>query len=349
MPDYKLLKELCECDGVSGSEEGIRELILREITPYADEINIDNLGNILVHKKGKKPAKNRLMLSAHMDEVGLMVTDITTDGFLKFDEVGGIDRRVLIGQRVRVGHERLCGVIGIKPIHLCKGEESGAVPSYGEMYIDIGAESKEEALLHVNYGEVASFDSEYLENDYMINAKAIDDRFGCLVLIELLKSETEYDLDFAFVVQEEVGLHGAKVAVYTLNPDFALVLETTTAADIPEIDPSKQVCCPGEGAVISVMDRRTIYDKELVRLAFSAADEIGVKAQYKRAVAGGNDAGVIHRSRGGVRTLAISLACRYLHAPSCVADKSDCESVMRLAREMARRIAGGDLSGESAQ
>ena len=320
MPDYKLLKELCECDGVSGSEEGIRELILREITPYADEINIDNLGNILVHKKGKKPAKNRLMLSAHMDEVGLMVTDITTDGFLKFDEVGGIDRRVLIGQRVRVGHERLCGVIGIKPIHLCKGEESGAVPSYGEMYIDIGAESKEEALLHVNYGEVASFDSEYLENDYMINAKAIDDRFGCLVLIELLK-----------------------------NPDFALVLETTTAADIPEIDPSKQVCCLGEGAVISVMDRRTIYDKELVRIAFSAADEIGVKAQYKRAVAGGNDAGVIHQSRGGVRTLAISLACRYLHAPSCVADKSDCESVMRLAREMARRIAGGDLSGESAQ
>ena len=179
----------------------------------------------------------------------------------------------------------------------------------------------------------------------MIQAKAIDDRFGCLVLIELLKSDLEYDVDVAFVVQEEVGLHGAKTAAYTLDPQFALVVETTTAADIPEIDSSKQVCQLGEGAVISVMDRRTIYDKEMVRLAFAAAAEIGVKAQYKRAVAGGNDAGVIHQSSGGVRTLAVSLACRYLHAPSCVADKDDCESVMALVRELATPNRGRRLTG----
>ena len=168
-----------------------------------------------------------------------------------------------------------------------------------------------------------------------------------MVLIELLKSDLEYDVDVAFVVQEEVGLHGAKTAAYTLDPQFALVVETTTAADIPEIDSSKQVCQLGEGAVISVMDRRTIYDKEMVRLAFDAAEEIGVKAQYKRAVAGGNDAGVIHQSRGGVRTLAVSLGCRYLHAPSCVASKDDCESVMALVKELATRIAGGALTEES--
>ncbi|MBQ1585862.1 MAG: M42 family peptidase, partial [Ruminococcus sp.] len=164
-----------------------------------------------------------------------------------------------------------------------------------------------------------------------------------LVLIELIKSDLKYDTDFAFVVQEEVGLRGAKVAAYSIDPEFALVIETTTAADIPEIEPTKQVCTLGEGAVVSVMDRTTIYDKGLVKAAFETAEQIGVKAQYKRAVAGGNDAGIIHKSNGGIRTLAISLACRYLHAPNCVANKSDCESVMLLAHKMAEKIAGGEL------
>ena len=347
MIDYTLLRALCEANGISGDEGSVRELILNEVRPYADELRIDNPGNILIHKNGRKPARCRLMLSAHMDEVGLMVIDITPDGYLKFDEVGGIDRRVLVGKRVWVGANRVCGVIGVKPVHLTKGNESAAIPEYSEMYIDIGADSREEALEHVDYGDSVFLDSEFAENAYTIRSKAIDDRFGCLVLIELLRSDLEYDIDVAFVVQEEVGLHGAKVAAYTLDPQFALVVETTTAADIPEIDTSKQVCCLGEGAVISVMDRRTIYDKEMVRLAFAAAEDIGVKAQYKRAVAGGNDAGVIHQSRGGVRTLAVSLGCRYLHAPACVADKEDCESVTALVRELARRIAGGALTGES--
>ena len=347
MIDYRFLQTLCEASGVSGNENSIRALILDIIKPYADEVHADALGNILVHKKGRKPAKAKLMLSAHMDEVGLMVIDITSDGYLKFDEVGGIDRRVLVGKRVWIGEKKVCGVIGIKPVHLTKGDESSAIPEYSEMYIDIGANNREEALKYVNYGDSVCLDSEFTETNTSIQSKAIDDRFGCMVLIELLKSDVEYDLDVAFVVQEEVGLHGAKTAAYTLDPQFALVVETTTAADIPEIDPSKQVCQLGEGAVISVMDRRTIYDKEMVQLAFETAKEIGVKAQYKRTVAGGNDAGVIHQSRGGVRTLAVSLGCRYLHAPSCVADKDDCESVMALVKELANRIAGGALTGES--
>ena len=343
MIDYALLQKLCAADGISGDENTVRELILAEIRPFADSVTIDPLGNLLIHKKGKNRPKAKLMLSAHMDEVGLMVTDITSDGYLKFDEVGGIDRRVLIGKNVTV-NQTVNGVIGVKPIHLTKGDESSAIPAYSELYIDIGAQSAQEAQKYVSPGDSVCFVSEFTQTTEMIRSKAIDDRFGCLVLIDLIKSELDFDMDFAFVVQEEVGLHGATVAAYTLDPDYALVIETTTAADIPEIDAQKQVCRLGEGAVISMMDKRTIYDKEMAALALKTAEEIGVKAQIKRAVAGGNDAGVIHKSRGGVRTLAVSLPCRYLHAPNCVAAKDDYESVMQLTRALASLVAKGTLN-----
>ncbi len=344
MIDHSLLRRLCEAKGISGDEGAVRDIIIEEIKGFADH-RVDALGNILVHKKGRKPAKARLMLSAHMDEVGLMVTDVTSDGFLKFDEVGGIDRRVLIGKQVTVGKNNVMGVIGVKPVHLCKGEESLSIPEYGEMYIDIGADSMEQALEAVGPGDSVSYVSEYRQNGYTIASKAIDDRFGCYVLIQLIKSDLEYDTDFVFAVQEEVGLRGAKVAAYTVDPQFALVVETTTSAEIPEVEQSKQVCRLGEGAVISVMDRRTIYDKEMVRLALDTAEEIGVKAQLKRAVAGGNDAGAIHQSRGGVRTLAVSLGCRYLHAPDTVASAADCESVSALVSALSEKISGGELNG----
>lgn len=346
MLDIKLLERLCKCDGISGDEGKVRELIIEEIKPYADSISVDNLGNLIVHKQGKNRAKTKLMLSAHMDEVGLMVTDITSDGYLKFDEVGGIDRRVLLGKSVTVGKNNINGVIGVKPIHLCKGEETARIPELSEMYIDIGADSKEDALKHIKYGDSINFVSEFTATADSITSKALDDRFGCLVMIELIKSDLEYDMDFAFVVQEEVGLRGAKTAAYTVDPEFALVIETTTAADVPEIDENKQVCNLSEGAVISVMDRRTIYDKEMIALAFDCAEKLNIKAQYKRAVAGGNDAGVIHSSRCGVRTLAVSLPCRYLHSPNCVVNKQDCENMLKLVSELAENIAGGRLSNK---
>lgn len=346
MLDIKLLERLCKCDGISGDEEKVRELIIAEIKPYADSISVDNLGNLIVHKQGKNRAKSRLMLSAHMDEVGLMVTDISSDGYLKFDEVGGIDRRVLLGKSVKVGKNRINGVIGVKPIHLCKGEETSRIPELYEMYIDIGADSKEDALNYIKYGDSINFVSDFTVTADSITSKALDDRFGCLVLIELIKSELEYDMDFAFVVQEEVGLRGAKVAAFAVDPEFALVIETTTAADIPEIDENKQVCNLSDGAVISVMDRRTIYDKNMIALAFDCAEKSNIKAQYKRAVAGGNDAGVIHSSRCGVRTLGVSLPCRYLHSPKCVVNKQDCENMLKLVSELAENIAGGRLSNK---
>lgn len=343
MINYELLEKLCTCSGISGDETEIRNLIINEIKPFSDEIKTDNLGNLIVFKKGKNRSKHKLMLSAHMDEVGLMVTDITSDGYLKFDEVGGIDRRVLLGKRVTIGSHKLNGVIGIKPVHLTKGDESSIVPSMAEMYIDIGADNADEAKKFICIGDSVNFVTDFEYNDVSIKSKALDDRFGCYVLIELIKSELEYDAHFVFAVQEEVGLRGAKVAAYTVDPEFAIVVETTTAADIPDVDTNKQVCNLSGGSVISVMDRRTIYDKELVKSAFDIAEEFEVKAQYKRAVAGGNDAGVIHQSRGGIRTLAVSLPCRYLHSPSCVVNIDDCESTIKIVRELANRVAGGNF------
>ena len=210
MTDFKLLEKLCTVEGISGDEGSVREIIINEIKPFADEIKTDNLGNIIVFKKGKNRAKAKLMLSAHMDEVGFMVTDITSDGYLKFDEVGGLDRRVVLGKTVTVGKNKVNGVIGVKPVHLSSGDERTAVPKLSEMYIDIGAESKDDALSVVSYGDSVNFNSIYENNGYTIKSKAIDDRFGCLALIELIKSELEYDMHFVFAVQEEVGLREEK-------------------------------------------------------------------------------------------------------------------------------------------
>ena len=211
------------------------------------------------------------------------------------------------------------------------------------MYIDIGAESREEAEKYVSVGDSVAFKSVYRENDDGIFSKALDDRVGCRIMIDMIKSELEYDTFFAFVVQEEVGLHGAKAAAFTVAPDYSIVLESTTAADVPDVARTKQVCNVGEGAVIGYMDRRTIYDRGLIEKCLELSEKHGIPMQFKRAVAGGNDAGAIHDSRGGVRTIAVSLPCRYLHAQLSYISKKDYNSVSRLAIELAREIAGGNV------
>ena len=336
-----LLKKLCAADGISGDEKDIRDIILSEIDGYAD-VKTDNLGNIIAFKKGRKRAVGKLMISAHMDEVGFIVTDITDDGLIKFDEVGGIDRRVLPGRNVVI-NRKVNGVIGVKPVHLCDKDEQTRIPSYSDMYIDIGAESREEAEKYVSVGDSVAFMSVYRENDDGIFSKALDDRVGCRIMIDMIKSELEYDTFFAFVVQEEVGLHGAKAAAFTVAPDYSIVLESTTAADVPDVARTKQVCNVGEGAVIGYMDRRTIYDRGLIEKCLELSEKHGIPMQFKRAVAGGNDAGAIHDSRGGVRTIAVSLPCRYLHAQLSYISKKDYNSVSRLAIELAREIAGGNV------
>lgn len=342
MDNLDLLKRLCETSGISGDENRVRALIIDEIKDFADEYRVDNLGNLIVFKKGKNRPKNKLMISAHMDEVGFMVTDITSDGLLKIDEVGGIDRRVLPATSVLVG-DKYNGVILNKPVHLCDSNERNSIPKYADMFIDIGATSREEALSYISLGDSITFEALYQDNGHTIISKALDDRAGCYLMINMLKSELLYDMYFTFVVQEEVGLNGAKVAAYSVDPDFSIVLESTTAADIPSVSGSKQVCLVGDGAVVSYMDRRTIYDKGLIKACQDISEVQNIKLQFKRAVAGGNDAGVIHTSRGGVRTLAVSLPCRYLHSQLSLIARSDLEHAYKLTNILAERICGGEV------
>lgn len=339
MADLKLLECLCTARGISGAEDSVRDLILKEITPYADTVEINPLGSIIAFKKGKNRARTKLMLNAHMDEVGLIVTAITQEGYLKFATVGGIDRRVLCGKSVTV-HDTLPGVIGAKPIHLLKEEEREKSVPIEELYIDIGAKDKEEAEQYVAPGDIVCFDSIFDTANGRIKSRALDDRAGCVILIDILKSELPYDMTFVFAVQEEVGMRGARTAAYAVNPQAAIVVESTTAADIPGVDEEKQVCHVGGGPVLSFMDKGAIYDKEYYNLAFDTAKAVGVPCQTKEAVAGGNDSGAIHVTRGGVRTIAVSLACRYLHAPVGLISQEDFHSAEKLVAELANRIAG---------
>lgn len=335
----EIIKELSALSGISGREDAVREYIIEKIRGFA-EYSIDPLGNLIVFKKGKKPANHKVMLDAHTDEVGFIVTGITAEGFLKFEKVGGINTKVIIGRSVFVGENAVSGVFGIKPIHLTDKDKSNAIPGKDELYIDIGAGDREEAEKLVSLGDAVWFDSEFIEfGDGFIKAKALDDRVGCAILIEMIRSELEYDMWFSFSTQEEIGTRGAQASAFTIAPEYAIVVETTTAADISGVTGEKRVCTCGEGGAVSFMDRRTIYSKELFDRAFEVAKEKSIPCQPKTFVAGGNDAGAIHKSRGGVKTLTVSVPCRYLHSPGCAIKYSDAENSLKLIKALAEDFA----------
>lgn len=332
------LKELCTINGVSGHEDKVRDYIILKIKDYC-EYSVDNMGNLICFKKGKNKPKNKVMLSAHMDEVGFVVSFINKDGTLKISTVGGVDARVVFGRQVLVGEKEIVGVIGAKALHNLTSEEKETAIKIENMYVDIGAKSKEEAENLVSLGEPIHFKSDFIEfGEGFIKSKAIDDRAGCSVLIDMIKSELEYDTYFTFVTQEEIGLRGAKTAAFSVDPDIAIVFEVTTAADIPDASGEKRVCELNKGAVVSFMDHSTIYNKELYNLAFETAKQNNILCQTKTMVAGGNDSGAIHISRGGVKTIAISVPCRYLHSPSCVINKSDFKAVSDLGKALLSKV-----------
>lgn len=334
------LANLSELHGVSGVENEVREFIIKEIKPYCDEVKVNSTGSVIAFKKGRNTPENKLMICAHMDEVGLIVTDISEKGLLSFATVGGIDARVLCGTPVLVGDDKIPGVIGAKPIHLLKEDERSKAPEVNGMYIDIGALTRDEALQSVCPGDYAVFDTNFGEfGDGLLKGKALDDRAGCAVLMEIIKRDLNCDLYFVFSTMEEVGLRGAKCAAFSLAPDMAIVVESTTAADIPGVDECSKVCRVGEGAVISFMDRTTIYDRGLLKMVQRIANERGIKWQFKKGVTGGNDSGTIHNSRGGIRTSAISLPCRYLHSPCGVIAESDLNAVCELVHALAEKAA----------
>lgn len=338
----KYLKDLCLMDGISSFEDNVRDYIVNEVSKYADDMRIDALGNLIVFKKGKKSIKGGLMLAAHMDEVGFMVKKIEDDGYLRFAPVGGIDARVVLGRRVFVGDNMVPGVIGLKAYHLVSAEEEKVVPGFDQMYIDIAAPDKDAALKKVKQGDKIVFDSDFVEfGENMIKAKAIDDRVGCAIMMNLIAQDLPCDVTFAFTCQEEVGCRGAFGAAFSVKPAIALVLEGTTCADISTVPENKKVCKLTCGPVIGCMDGSTIYDKGLFDMLTGLADEAKMPWQIKRFISGGTDASVIQRSREGVRVANISTPVRYLHSASTVANKKDIDNAYKLAQLFVQAVADG--------
>ncbi len=333
------LKELTCLSGVPGVEDSVRDFIFDKIKDKCDEIYTDSIGNLIsVNRCGKENAK-KVMVCAHMDEVALIITKITEDGFLKFDTLGGIDTSVLVSKKVLVGTNALHGVIGAKAIHLQKKSERGKGIEIEELYIDIGAKNKKEAEKKVALGDYAVFDSEYVEfGDGFIKAKALDDRVGCDVLIDLADKRFDYDLYLVFTAQEETGLRGAQIAVKRIEPDLAIVLETTACADIFGSCEKDFSTVSGGGVVLSFADMRTYYSKEILKDIKNTAEKYDIPYQYKKTVSGGNDAGAIQTACGGIKTITMSVPTKYIHSPSSVIKKSDFLAMKTLTQKYLQEV-----------
>ena len=348
-----ILKELSDAIGVSGDEGAVRAVLLDAIQDHVDEVKVDAMGNLLTLKRGTGRRRMRVMLDAHTDEVGLMVLGYDKDGFLKVGTVGGIDPRLLPGTLFKVGPERIPGVVGIKPIHIIEDEEEEKVSKVEDLVLDIGAKSKDEAKKLAPLGAYAAFATEFRELSkspglgLTVSGKAFDDRAGCAVLVELLRGERfSFDLHAAFTVQEEVGLRGASVAAYAINPDCAFALEGTIADDIPkdkDISPTTEL---GKGPAITLMDHSVITDKRLLRLLTSTGDELGIPYQFKQPGIGGTDAGAIHLAREGVPSATVAVPCRYIHSQVGVLSLKDFENTVRLMRESLSRLTRRTLKRE---
>ncbi len=337
--NFKLLKTLCLLNGTSGDEKEVRDFIISEL-PEDCEYSVDPIGNLIVNKKGESKPQNKVALFAHMDEVGFIVTYINDDGFVYVANVGGIDNSALFGKKITVnGHT---GVVGGKAIHQCSKDEAKKIPEITDVCVDFGFESREIAENSLSLGDFGYFESDYIEfgND-MIKSKALDDRLGCGIMLELLQEKSEFDYTCVFTVQEEVGTRGATTSAYTVKPDYAIVIETTTASDIPDTSENRKVCKVGNGAVVSFMDKGTIYNKDLYKRAREIADKNGIANQTKTVVAGGNDASAIHKAVGGIKTVAVSLPCRYIHSASSVGSKKDMECVKKLSKALLEEFANG--------
>lgn len=328
------LKKLCCLAGISGKEGPVRAFLKAELAPLGMEPFVDPLGNLYFRRPGPGPGP-RILLAAHMDEVGMVVSGIREDGTLAYSPAG-LDARALAGKRVRVGPKALNGVLGCKAIHLQKEEEFKKALPHEELYLDIGAKDKAEAEANVRVGDPVWFDTQPREIGGLLCAKALDDRIGCAILAELLQEEFDCDLWAVFTVQEELGLRGAMAAVHRASPDVALVLEGTTANDMPQRTPSQAVTRVGQGAAITVMDGRTLALPQMVGALVKTAEAHAIPYQLRQGVKGGTDGGAIHQALRGCAVGGISVPCRYIHSPNSLASPGDIQAAYELARAFLR-------------
>jgi len=353
-PQLRLLERLSNAVAVSGDEGEVRKIVLDQIKPaLADqrEAKVDALGNILVTPKNSDGKNLRVMLAAHMDEVGLMITRDDGNGFYRFDIVGGIDSRQLAGKAVWVGKEHIIGVIGTKPIHLTTREELKRTLEVDDLRVDVGAENKSK----VNLGDRVTFANPFRRIGDSLRLKAADDRLGVATLIELLKGDfPQLDLSVAFTVQEEIGLRGAQVAAYALKPQIAIVLDCTPAHDMPAWDvergkleePHRYNTRLGSGAAIYIADRVTLSDPRLVRFFIETAEALKIPYQIRQPGGGGTDAGAIHLTREGVPTISISVPGRYIHTATSIVRIVDWQSTLNLLQAALSRLTPDVLAGE---
>ncbi|NWF64466.1 MAG: M42 family peptidase [Chloroflexi bacterium] len=327
-PQIKLLEKLCNAMSVSGDEGEVRRIVLEEVKLYADEVKVDALGSVLVRKKatGKKPL--RVLLDAHMDEVGFMIVNDDGEGFYQFKTVGGIDERHLVGKQVIVGKDHIAGVIGAKPIHLTDSSERSHPVDIDSMRIDLGPEGKAKA------GDRATFATKFKRVGPSIMSKSLDDRIGVAILIELLKNApANIELCLAFSAQEEIGLRGAKVAGYYFEPDLAIAVDSTPARDLPDYDGRENYTYNtklGWGPAIYPAHAPVISDPRLVSFLAEVGAKHGIPYQFRQPGGGGTDAGAIQQARSGVPVVSVSVPHRYTHSPVSVSRVDDWKNTLNL-------------------
>ena len=321
-----LLEMLCNESGVSGNEDEIRGLIINEITPYTDNVTVDTMGNIIAYKKGRKD-DIKIMVTAHTDEAGFIVSQITDKGYVKFKPVGNIDERSVISKCVEIGDNKINGVIGMKAIHLQKKEEREKTVDFSDLYIDIGADSKKTAEKQVCLGDYVSFKTKFAELGNNIKGKAFASRIPCYCLIEALKKEHGNSFYAVFTAQSEVGNRGAQISSYGVNPDVVLTLDATESADMFGVKKSEIIAKIGEGAVVSYMDKGVIADKRLTDMLVAAMKENKIKFQFRNSAMGKSDAGAAQLAGSGAKAAMLGIPCRYLHTPVSIASKNDIKAM----------------------
>ena len=332
----RLLERLCNAIAVSGDEGEVRKIVLEEVKPHADEVRVDALGNVLATRHGRGRKRARVMLDAHMDEVGFMIVAEDGEGIYRFETVGGIDVRHLVGKQVFVGKERAPAVIGAKPIHLMSTEERTKKVPLDALRMDLGLSGK------AKVGDRAGFATRFRRVGPSIMAKSIDDRIGVATLIELFRqAPANLDLCAAFSVQEEIGLRGARVAAQYFKPDLAIAIDSTPANDFPLHDGSENVSYNtklGFGPAIYIADGSTLHDPRLVRFLQETAEGERIPYQLRQPGGGGTDSGAIQRSLAGIPAVSVSVPHRYTHSPISIARIEDWKNTINLLHAALKHI-----------
>tara|TARA_B100001248_G_scaffold88749_1_gene65245 strand:+ start:6191 stop:7234 length:1044 start_codon:yes stop_codon:yes gene_type:complete len=333
MKNKKLLAEICEVAGAPGHEQRVREIVLREVRGLVDEIKIDNMGNVVAIKKGQE--NKRVMIAAHMDEIGFIVTHIDDNGFIYFHTLGGFDPKTLTAQRVIIhGKKDIIGVMGSKPIHLMSTVDRAKVPTIKDFFVDTGRSKKELEKL-ISVGDTITRERKMIEMGDCLNCKSLDNRVSVFVLIEMLKElqNPPYDVYAVFTVQEEIGIRGANVSSMDINPDFGFGLDTTIAFDTPGSTKQEQVSALGEGACIKVMDSSTVCDYRMVAYMKEISKKKKIKTQLEILPAGGTDtAGIQRMNPGGSIAGAVSIPTRHIHQVIEMVHKKDVRDSIDLLR-----------------